>query len=98
MEKQFREIGLKLKLVAGKWYLLEDFVVAKKDEKLTPEQVRMLKQLDLRIDEFKIKITSHNNKTGEYTCIDSVGFSTYSKNKKDQDFEVVDDDDDLVIS
>lgn len=94
MESQFREIGLKTKLFNGVIYLLEDFVVAKKDDKLTPEQVRMLKLLDLRIDEFKIKITSHNNKSGEYVCIDSVGFNTNTK--KEDDYEVVDDDD-LVI-
>ena len=93
MEQQFREIGLKFKLDNAKWYLLEDFVVSKEGEKLSAEQVKMLRHLEKRIDEFKIKVTSHNNKTGEFTLVDAKG---YFDGKTNEDGSV--NSDDLVIS
>ena len=42
MESQFRQLGLKVKLVDSKWYLLSDFVVCKEGEKLTPDQSKMI--------------------------------------------------------
>lgn len=42
MESQLREIGLKLKLHDGKYYLLADFVVCQEGEPLSPEQLRMI--------------------------------------------------------
>ena len=46
--------------------------------------------LGLRIDEFKIKISSYNTKTGDYKLIDSVGFNNIifknsNKNELDND-------------
>ena len=42
MESQFRQLGLKVKLVDAKWYLLSDYVVCKEGEKLTPDQSKMI--------------------------------------------------------
>mmetsp|Transcript_37436 Transcript_37436/g.38856 ORF Transcript_37436/g.38856 Transcript_37436/m.38856 type:complete len:243 (+) Transcript_37436:132-860(+) len=65
MENQFREIGLKNKLDGGKWYVLEDFVVCQEGKKVTPEQARMMRILDLKLDEFRIHITGYSSKDGE---------------------------------
>lgn len=95
MEQQFREIGLKFKLDNGKWYLLEDFKVSVVDEKLSPEQCKMLRHLDKRIDEFKIKVTSYNSKTGDYVLVDPKGFCEQKNKNYDLNSEL---DNDLIIS
>ena len=42
MENQFRQLGLKVKLVDSLWYLLSDYTVCKEGEKLTPDQSKMI--------------------------------------------------------
>ena len=42
MEGQFRQLGLKVKLVDAKWYLLSDYTVCKEGEKLSPDQSKMI--------------------------------------------------------
>jgi mRNA turnover protein 4 len=42
MESQFRQLGLQIKLESGKFYLLDDYVVCKEGELLTPEQSKMI--------------------------------------------------------
>ena len=89
MEEQFRQIGLKLKLDATNWYLLEDFDVCVEGKEITPNQTKLMRILGLRIDEFKIKIGSYNTKTGDYKLVDAVGYNNVIfKNKNN----VVDDD------
>jgi len=67
MESQLRQLGLKVKLVDAKWYLLSEYVVFKEGEKLTPDQARMVKHLGIMIDEFKIMINGFvNMEDGKY--------------------------------
>lgn len=100
MEEQFRNIGLKLKLDNSKWYLLEDFTVCKKDEKISPEQAKLLRILDKRVEEFKIKITAYNNKVGEYVLVDAVGFSKSGNENttEDENMDLNDYNQEFVIS
>lgn len=42
MESQLKQLGLKVRLVDAKWYLLSEYVVHKEGEKLTADQARMI--------------------------------------------------------
>ena len=100
MEEKFRSVNLKFKLDGGKWYVLEDFVVCEEGKEIKPEQAKMLRFLDYRIDEFKIKITSHNNKKGECEILDTRGFNDFDakdkkKSKKDEDDDENEDDNEV---
>lgn len=74
MELQLRNLGLKFKLDGGRYYVLEDFIVSEEGKKLSAEQVKMLRLLDIRNDEFKIKIMSYGTKEGEFkqVCTESL--------------------------
>lgn len=75
MEQKFREVGLSFKLDGGRWYVLEDYVVCENGKKISNDQAKMLRFLDMRIDEFKIKVTSYCDKKGGYSLVDEIGFS-----------------------
>lgn len=45
--------------------MLEDYVVCSENKKITAEQVKVMRLLNLRIDEFKIKIQGYCTKEGE---------------------------------
>lgn len=103
METQFRELGLKFKLDGGKFYVLEDFVCSKEGEKLTSNQAQMLRILDIREEEFKIKVTSYCDKKSEYVLVDEYGFNDktfteLSKEKKgEMEFDELNDDNDEIM-
>jgi len=42
MESQLRQLGLKIKLVDAKWYLLSDYEVCKEGKALTADQSKMI--------------------------------------------------------
>lgn len=81
MDPYLRELGIKAKLDGGKFYLLEDFVVCKEGKAVTPEQVKVMRLLELRIDEFKLKIQGYCTKEGECEIVDSKGFEDEYENK-----------------
>ena len=82
MDPYLRELGVKAKLDGGKFYLLEDYVVCKEGKAVTTEQVKVMRLLGLRIDEFKIKIQAYCTKEGEIEIVDSKGFEDdYEKNE-----------------
>lgn len=49
MESQLRQLGLQVKLVDYKWYLLSDFEACVDGKKLTPEQSKMIVNKLLKI-------------------------------------------------
>jgi Insertion domain in 60S ribosomal protein L10P len=53
MESQFRQLGLQVKLVDSKWYLLSDFEVCTAGKKLTPEQVKMIVNFLFKLETFR---------------------------------------------
>lgn len=76
MESYFRTIGMKIKLDGGRYYLLEDFIVSQEGKPLKSEQVKAMRLLELRNDEFKIKILAYNTKEGEFKVVNETGFSS----------------------
>ena len=42
MESQLRQLGLQVKLVDAKWYLLSDYEVCKEGKPLTADQSKMI--------------------------------------------------------
>jgi biotin operon repressor len=42
MESQLRQLGLQVKLVDAKWYLLSDYEVCTEGKALTPDQSKMI--------------------------------------------------------
>jgi len=95
MEETFRNLGLKFKLDAGKWYVLEDYVVSEEGKAITPEQTKFLRVLDYRIDEFRIKITSYNTKKGEYKLLDKIGYNENIIKNPNKGKKGMEDDEDL---
>lgn len=101
METQFRELGLKFKLDGGKYYVLEDYICSKQGEKLSSNQAQMLRILDIREEEFKIKVTSYCDKKSEFELVDEYGFNDKTfdemkKGKSDMDFGMNDEDDEIM--
>lgn len=73
-EPYLRNLGMKIKLDGGKYYVLEDFAVSVEGKELKPEQIKMMRLLDLRVDEFKIKILAYISKEGAFKSINQDGF------------------------
>lgn len=59
VEPQLRKLGLPVKLEKGEIQLIDDFTVCKAGDKLNPEQAKILKLLDHKLSEFKIKLVAH---------------------------------------
>lgn len=85
-ESYFRNLGLKVKLDGGKFYLLEDYIVCQEGKPLKPEQVKALRLLDMRIDEFRIRVLAYNTKIGDFKVINENGFV---ENKDENDDKVI---------
>ena len=66
MESQFRQLGLKVKLDGGKFYLLDEFIICEKGKPLNTNQSKMIKHLGICLDEFKIYIKAYLGKNGEF--------------------------------
>jgi mRNA turnover protein 4 len=66
MESQLRQIGLQIKLDNGKYYVLSNYVICEEGKPLTPEQAKMVNHLGIQMDEFKINILAHLNKSGHF--------------------------------
>jgi len=45
MESQLRQLGLQVKLVDAKWYLLSDYEVCREGKALTADQSKMIVKL-----------------------------------------------------
>lgn len=87
MDAQFKELGLKVKLDGGKFYLLEDFIVSEEGKALSSQQAKMLRLLDIRNDEFKIKIQAYYEKSGQCKIVDTEGFT--GEKQMDEEYDGV---------
>ncbi|XP_064392229.1 mRNA turnover protein 4 homolog [Halichondria panicea] len=71
MEPQLRKLGLPTALTKGAVTLLEDHTVCKDGDELTPEQVRILKLLDVKMASFKVNLLCVWSKDGSFERLDT---------------------------
>ncbi|KAE9550816.1 hypothetical protein FO519_005968 [Halicephalobus sp. NKZ332] len=69
VEPQLRKLGLPVKLEKGEVQLINDFTVCKAGDKLNPEQAKILKLLDHKLSEFKIKLVAHWSEKDGFSMI-----------------------------
>jgi mRNA turnover protein 4 len=64
LEPRLAKLGLPVELKNGIIHLVKDFVVCQVGDKLTPEQAKILKHLEMEMAEFSMNLVSHwsNNK------------------------------------
>ena len=67
MEPHLRSLGLPTHIASEKIYLERDFELAKENEELTVEKAKILKLLNYKLGEFKIKIVASWTKDGVYS-------------------------------
>jgi hypothetical protein len=77
---------LKVKLDGAKFFLLEDFIVSTQGKPLTSEQVKVLRLLDIRNDDFKIKIQGYWSSKGELKIVDTSGFKADREVNNDEEY------------
>jgi len=75
MEPQLRKLGMPVELQKGVVTLTKDYTVCKKGDKLSPEQAKILKLLDLETASFKLNVVCCWSRNGK--------FESFSKKKKD---------------
>lgn len=71
MEPQLRKLGLNTSLVRGTVTLSTDFHVCKKNDKLNPEQARLLKLFEHMQATFRVKVKLYWNTNGEFEVLDT---------------------------
>uniref|UniRef100_A0A915PI63 Ribosome assembly factor mrt4 n=1 Tax=Setaria digitata TaxID=48799 RepID=A0A915PI63_9BILA len=70
LEPQLRKLGLPTKLDKGIVTLISDYVVCKENDKLTPDQCRLLKFLDYKMSTFHVKLSVHWSKNKDLRFVD----------------------------
>eukprot|EP01080_Neovahlkampfia_damariscottae_P006026 gene6026-10028_t len=63
LEPRLLKLGVPVELKNGVIHIVKDFVVCKKGDKLTPEQAKILKHLEMEMAEFSMNLISHWNST-----------------------------------
>lgn len=66
MEPQLRKLGLPTVLKKGIITLEKEHTVCETGDTLTPEQARILKLLDIKMSEFKVRLVSYWSQDGEF--------------------------------
>ncbi|GFY57834.1 mRNA turnover protein 4 homolog [Trichonephila inaurata madagascariensis] len=80
LEPYLKQLGLSTTLKEGVIYLLEDYVVCRVGDALSPESAKILKLLGKKMAEFKIKLLSVWSNNGNFVDLDSKR----KKTKKDK--------------
>lgn len=93
MEPQLRKLGLHTSLKKGVVTLDTDYVICKKDDKLTPDQARLLKLFEIMQATFKVNVKIHWNSKGELDIIDASVDETIEEDEDNVDENNNDQDD-----
>ncbi|PRD23073.1 UNVERIFIED_CONTAM: Mrto4 [Trichonephila clavipes] len=80
IEPYLKQLGLSTTLKEGVIYLLEDYVVCRVGDALSPESAKILKLLGKKMAEFKIRLLSVWSNNGNFVDLDSKR----KKTKKDK--------------